>query len=441
MKKLIFSALFMSLGMVGALASAQPAHAASSYDSVITSVDNLNINCYSYVDSSFVGTQDLSYNWSNALNPSMSTMSGSGEPINRVNSSGGTYVTNVWDTLQDRLNDGQGWTVLNQSDGSSYDRIYFYVQTTIASPTFPGSDYIRYSNSYLVQISCRQDGILVDYGSADTTRNNYIMGARGTPYEKFYFMSNTITYPSGYEGELIAEAAPTPGVSSDYVPDWYASEAVNWVVSLHDQNFNTFDGIEWTCSEDGNSIIEGGDGLAPVLYWQVWRDDFPTEGENLLIDDGYQSATAPVMVELPINRDEAREYRVAGWYECGGDVDFTDASNFTFIVNKGGVLDESSALSDCISEEFPFIHLDDCISNLAIFGKIALFGGATFNNNWTASTDCTTLNTMDDWLHLENPTVCPMMPSYVRNIVTPFITFILGLITMRFLATRTGKDF
>lgn len=445
MKKLIFSALFVSLGMVGALASAQPAHAATEFDDLINTTDELSIPCFSNVDSS---KQSYNYepnlNWSQAINPAV-TETGDFDNIYRYNAYGGgtpTYIDDFWGELQARLDDGTGWAVRAQTDGSTYGNITIYVQSSsLGNAYFQSGVGLRIPSSYKVEITCQQDHRLV-VGYDYNTRNNTIAGFPGGGNDgELYFINVPITYPSGYEGIEPPTVPPAPGVVSDYVPDWYASEAVNWVVSLHDQNFNTFDGIEWTCSEDGNSIIEGGDGLAPVLYWQVWRDDFPTEGENLLIDDGYQSATAPVMVELPINRDEAREYRVAGWYECGGDVDFTDASNFTFVVNKTGVLDESAALSNCISDEFPFIYLDDCIGNLLIFGKIALFGGATFNNNWSATTDCTTLNTMDDWLHLENPTVCPMMPSYVRNIVTPFVTFLLGLITMRFLATRTGKDF
>lgn len=416
------------LGMLtGALAGAPAANAASDYDDLFT-----------------IGSPEIVCD---------------AENIEDITTSYLTYITEAPESSQKTdflnaldvaLDHGSGWALNQNVYSETAKDINFIVSTTPETATTEfytdgsGNKYLRTNNAISATIYCRGYGTpptykLVDFSTSPGYRSLALMQPSSYDVNPV-FINFDITYPSGYEGEEVPETLSTP-VESEFVPDWEASDAGNWTVNLNDKNFFTFDGIEWTCSEDGNSVLDDGSGLAPVLYWQVWRDDFPTEGANLLIDDGYQSATAPVTVELPINKEEARTYRVAGWYDCGGEVDFTDASNYEFTVDKAGVLDESAALTDCISDEFPFIYLDDCIANLAIFGKIAMFGGTTFNNSWTASTDCTTMVVLDDWLMLQDPVVCPQMPSSVRTVVTPFVTFILGLITMKFLITRTGKDF
>jgi hypothetical protein len=68
------------------------------------------------------------------------------------------------------------------------------------------------------------------------------------------------------------------------------------------------------------------------------------------------------------------------------------------------------------------------------------FGTVKLGNDYNFNNQCRTLGTIGDWMNLDNKTVCPVMPESVRNIITPFITFALGLMTIKFIASKTGSS-
>lgn len=100
-----------------------------------------------------------------------------------------------------------------------------------------------------------------------------------------------------------------------------------------------------------------------------------------------------------------------------------------------------SLINACMNEEFPFIHPEDCMDFLGHVLGLLSFDTIKVGNQWQPNTGCRTLVVLDDWLNYPGVQACPLFPSYIRDIVTPFITFLLGLITMRFVLNKTGGGF
>lgn len=76
---------------------------------------------------------------------------------------------------------------------------------------------------------------------------------------------------------------------------------------------------------------------------------------------------------------------------------------------------------NCVIEEAPYINFPDCRDQFIKIGNILTFNSISFIS--IEASGCRTLGTIGDWLPLENKTVCPQVPSEIRQVVTPFITF------------------
>lgn len=114
-------------------------------------------------------------------------------------------------------------------------------------------------------------------------------------------------------------------------------------------------------------------------------------------------------------------------------------------LNDGAIGNDAVALNFDVctfSGTFPFMDITACknkigeILGLLNFDKIKY--GASLKQD---TTGCHTLGTLGTWLNLDNneKTICPMFSDDIRNIITPFITFGLGLIMIQFIAKR-GQD-
>lgn len=236
------------------------------------------------------------------------------------------------------------------------------------------------------------------------------------------------------------------GVStySQHKPEWYILEAINWKATIQDKNFNTFDGNPFTC--------EGG--FVPVLHYQIWR---VAPEENILITSGIQSASAQIIYQFDTG-DSARTYFVSGYYNCGtndpNQFDSSDPSTLEFEITGNGVLN-MNLLESCLQEAFPFVNVPGCIANISVVVNLLSFGSIVFSNDWftpigglassgstmSLTDSCYSLVVIDDWLNLpDDYQACPQIPSYVRNVVTPFVTFALGLLTITFLARNKGSE-
>lgn len=236
-----------------------------------------------------------------------------------------------------------------------------------------------------------------------------------------------IDYPDNYEGIIIAPVTPTePPIYLDYTPTWYVSTAKDYIATIHDSNFNTFDGNPFLCEGD----------LAPVLYYEIY--DITDNDNHVKLTDGVQSATAQIMYQLPISNSQ-KQYRVLGWYDCGDGSIFTENSFKDFTITKDGNLG-ADYFEACIKTEFPYIDPDACLENIYTIINLLTFNQITFGQDWSSPDGCRYTVRLHEWLNLPSQNICPQFSPEVRNIVTPFITLILGFTAMFFLI-RTRDDY
>lgn len=195
-------------------------------------------------------------------------------------------------------------------------------------------------------------------------------------------------------------------------------------VEISDSNFLTIDKIAFTC--------EGG--LAPVLYYEIWdRLNVDIIGDEVLLYQGYLNATAPIIRDLPVASSQ-KYYRVIGWYDCGSGA-FPNSNFLDFSLNPQGTLNNTSEFDLCMKPDFPFMDLKACVDNFETIVNMLAFGQLKLGNTWIFETgQCRSINFIGGWLHLNNKYICPIFPNYVRDTVTPFVTFLLGLLSLQFIS-------
>jgi len=321
--------------------------------------------------------------------------------------------------------------------GSFYGEKQIQILYNDVGPTPNGttnvySNYIAYPSDpqqKLARILYRSDvGLLITCNA--TSSGSYDPGLIATPSSSAVFYSTyPANYESGYDGEIVPDSPPTADVIVPYVPNFYVSNAVGYKVLIHDQNFNTFDGVPFTCSG----------GLAPVLFYEIWDR---TSEEEVLLYEGSVSATAQIERDL-INSNVQKNYRVIGWYSCGEspEIQFDQSNYFDFSISKNGTLMPPELFEVCLTGEPPFIDLNGCLNNLMDVVTLLTFNTFRFSNDWNLVTGCTNLNTLHIWLNLDNNEVCAYFSNTVRDIVTPFITLALGLTSITWIARRGDKEF
>lgn len=411
--KYIFLTLF-SMAAV-ALTGANSVNAVSPYDDYVNNVDELVLTA------AFCDDLDISLNWSEYVRDSP------------------TYGTSFEAAID---NGSWGVSLLPQYDagsGINAVEVYWYEGGQMDT-TFHSWGYIEatpITHSVLLHLTNPNtcEPTVSNYGTA------YISSNDGSVFH--YLYTGDVTYPPDYEGEIIRDTPPSPNPTSDNSPNMRIDSVINFKVTSSDQNFLTFDRNPFLCNEEGDALISPDEeGFAPLLYWQLYNDQqTQAHSDDILLKSGYQSATG----QLEINFDDTGQdegYRLTTWYSCGGTLEFPNPTHNHFKVTKDGLLDETSVFTSCISNEFPFIHLHACIGSMQALTAFATVGVPKFANAWQPNQNCNTLQVLDDWMHLENnPALCPQVPNYVRAAITPFVTFILGLITIKFIARQTGKEF
>jgi hypothetical protein len=314
--------------------------------------------------------------------------------------------------------------------GSSQYAIEFYLETTSPSSTpsydtvwqdgSASSALIERTNSNLLQFSIHYnypaDELSCTVVSESSSNSIYLASTYdGDALRRPILNTYPITYPDDYEGDLVPTTFNTP---SPYKPEWIVNVTA-FRGEFSDGNFFTFDNTPFLCDGD----------LAPVINWEFY------DSTNTLIDSGTNSATALFNYTF-----EAGTYTLRGIYNCG-DGDSHTFSNYgerEFTITAEGGL-ESSDFYACLTDEFPFVDVPACLDNVFIFTQMLLFGKASFGSYfWDAPDDagCGELAVLDNWIHVDNPYVCPMFPADVRATITPFATFGLSLMLFRVVLGR-----
>lgn len=427
----LFLALIAVFG-VCALSGAQSVSAASAYDDVIeltTDISIHNTTCEDSMDMGSTGT-----NWSQIFE------SQDGDFVNddynwHWNTS--TEFTNL-ETLWDAKT---AWGVINQP--ASTNIIYVWVTNdpspNVSFKTTPAGDYglsfdlnspYYYGNAQItLDGSCttahvNSSLVTVQPPSGNANWRVFMVSPYPITGNVVYFLNFPITFPPDYEGIIPPDVAPSPPVLSNWTPNFYVHSTADWLVTVSDTNFNTFDGNPFLCSDD----------LAPVLHYEIWRET----GTETLLFSGSQSATAPIVYQFDRVADSDIAYRVVGWYECGDSPQFEHSSFVDFTITRNGTLGQD-LMEECITEEFPFMDLNACLNNMyTVINSLAL--GTIAVPTWELGSDCTNLHTFADWLNLpDGYEVCAAVSPTVRNVVDPFIGFMLGIVTLGFIHRRSGE--
>lgn len=438
---------FLSLSvfvLVGALTGASPAKAVSPYDDMIRLSEHATI---SSTNNEICTPKNFDFTWPNMFGDEFNGTVNSTTDNDIPYFWGGNPSTQIglpepYSDIKTSFDNKQRWGVTYSSNG---DLIFWWTSDPNAKGVFQNPDYgINYKQltlysshtSYFANATWYRSGgqCYIDIYNVSKDAPNYnsreiwaTYDGSGTQGGIYFAYLDTIEYPSAYDGEIIPDIPPTPGEVIDTAPNWYVSNIIANVGTFHDKNFNTFDANPFLC--------EGG--LAPILNYEIFRiaDGQP----DRLLTSGYQSATAQIIYNFG-EADTDRNILLVGWYDCGDGTIFPNQGRYEFTVNRAGLL-KIDLFEACVFETWPFVDANACLNNLYTvinlfyFGKVAL-------PNFSFDTSCRNLTTMDDWLGLPNGyQVCPQVPEFVRTVTTPFVAFMLGLITLGFIKRiRTEFD-
>lgn len=317
-----------------------------------------------------------------------------------------------------------------------YNSIQFFVDIT------DSVDYDTVWSSSSANITSIDERVFVQFDII-LSNNGSLLACGGTPSSSFVFANAAsatlghlsvlpiatnmvITYPPGYDGNVIQPVVPIP-LYNNWVPNFVVYDKFDtskpFRVEISDSNFFTFDKQAFLCS----------DSLIPALHYEIWdRHNKSLEGDEELLYSGVLSASAPIIHDLPVSSN-IKNYRVIGWYECSSGV-FPESNFRDFSLNSQGTLNNVSDFDLCMKPEFPFMDINACISNFETIVNMLAFGQLELGNVWIFETgQCRNLTSIGPWLGLSNTYVCPQFPEYIRNVVTPFVTFLLGLLSVQFI--------
>lgn len=429
MNRLLLFLLLPLFVVFGALIGAQSANAVSPYDNLIQTTDKLTVQYEQNSDTeydlttSYAGvflassgqlTTDKSYIWQNGLP---------------------AHYKDAWDNKQ-------SWGVIQyKTPTQTYIRVIFSKLDTIPvnfyqiTPQLPALVFNSITNTDIYYINLTMQDSSVNNRILVTTPNvptpDWYFYTGSADYQFFYYFNWQFNYPQNYEGIIVPDSPPPPTQTIDTSPAWYISNITDNKAVFHDQNFNTFDDTPFLC--------EGG--LAPVLHYEIFRQ---LNDQEILITSGVVSATAQIEYQFdkPIIDQNSpppsdRDYLILGWYDCGDGTIFPNQGRLTFSINPSGQL-VVDLFESCFLPEFPFLNIPACLNNLYTTINLLYFGQVQLPN-FTFDPACRNLSTLDDWLGLPNGyQVCPQIPNFVRQITTPFIAFLLGLVTLGFIKRIRG---
>lgn len=245
-----------------------------------------------------------------------------------------------------------------------------------------------------------------------------------------YFAENfTVIYPSDYEGQFIVDNDPydpTPPVEE--VPDFYIVQGVDHKIEIADNRYFTFD--------DPNRTLCQPDDLSPFIQYELKTID------GIIVDSGAFSPTITYSYQWPDKNSEGT-YTFTGSYSCGDlDPKFIGETTVTFSMSKDGIYTDDF-MATCFIETPPWVDINGCISGMSRAFNLLGFKSLQFGNTvWaTFQPQCGQLSNLGHWIHKPNEVLCPIFPAYVRDTVTPFVTFALGLLMLNFVTKHGGTGF
>lgn len=215
-----------------------------------------------------------------------------------------------------------------------------------------------------------------------------------------------------------------PPLINDSTPDFFVVSSINGLVTIRDRRFNTFDNVPFVCE----------DGLTPYIRYTLQDLD-----HYLIFDTGGFSPTVDYQFQLPV-KNQIINYEFSGRYDCGDNTEpsFSNSSSVQFQLDPLGGL-KTDLFEQCISQEFPFLHYQGCYENVMRMLNMLSFSSLKING-WTYNAQCRQLTVLGGWLGTQSgEVICPNFSPQVRNTVTPFVAFFLGLTMFGFVVRMRGN--
>jgi len=424
-------ALFFSV--LAPLWGAQTASAASVYDNAYQSVTAVEVMGIGYGWTCPAEDVTATYGGAIASDPgiggSFTTALGSGSwAVAQFNT--GTSAPMSSEVRISWVETGNMSLLYNDTGGGSYEtRLY-----APAGQTIHQARIVSNFAGYVGAQSC--DKIIQDLGTSSSVvfTDNHTFATAGVEKRGLIAANVNITYPDDYAGDLVGELA-TP--ATKYSPKFTMvvdKLKIKGMFCVTEKvcpwgGLGTNVGLSWEIyDEDGTTVLLEKDGK--LLEGDIAQIDYEFAGlGNYTLKARYEVRVPNILpddvvfetVEFPLNINGQTYATGTGTQNCDAD----------------GNCDTYAELEPCLTETFPFFDAEACIANVKIFANMLSFQTLSFGEEWTAPSGCHELTTLGSWMNLQNTTVCPMMPSVVRNTVTPFITLALGLLTVGFITRRS----
>lgn len=419
--------LLSAFAFGGALIGAQSANASSIYDDIIRTTDKVEIGW----DSNGCSPIDITDTWASVMSGSSGTIGDNSFVWLGTNAIKYPDMSTSW-------NARNSWGVTNvTNNGDKKTAIVWYVGTFVPDVNFydygsvqqawlaKSGQFVNYFEIHYDKRYHSSCTVYVDNAQqqSDNTIGGVTIGQNpviSDLFELFFAYNVNVIYPPNYEGSGIPDAPPIPIDYTDWTPDWYVSFGFDYEVTIHDTNFNTFDDNPFLCES----------GLAPAITWEI------KNSSDTVLYSGIQSPTMQIVRKLPVSSQE-QTYTISGIYNCGeDDLQFNQYGTLEFTLTDTGLLVQPS-VQDCFQGDFPFtFDINACMTFFSPIFNLLSFGQITLGESWNyGNTGCGYFTVIDDWLGLPDGTqICPQFSSTIRNAVTPFLSVILGLITLTFLA-------
>lgn len=223
-----------------------------------------------------------------------------------------------------------------------------------------------------------------------------------------------ITYPSGYEGEIIRDSFQPPDTTPTEFQFTYS--VADKEITLYDISNLSLDQTDCYFQINPNGT---------QVYTELHFDCNTKQSVTHTVDD-YGSYDIVLIYVTPDGLNSSKTTTI-------------DIDGSTFSGHYG--LAPNHTFYQCIYSELPFIDFNECYNNILIFTNLLFFDRLEFGTDLTPHDGCRDLIVLGGWISASTNRVCPMFPSYVRDVTTPFITFLLGLLMIKFITSRGGGGF
>ena len=347
------------------------------------------------------------------------------------------------------LDSGKGWAVVQRFANSPYTNVGGCDMNTgdawieISVSDVKTLTFTELYGGQQLQMSGNNYKALIHYSSGDgslkvtavyANDRNVQQSALSQDYEQPFLINFDITYPDGYAGNNPPSGVTLPG-STKIEPQFHLKAADRTVtVNFRDADDTKEYVYAWTMLKYTDSgLIADGTVETSGVNEPVSTAEFTVAKRGKYV---FGVQMCPVGTQAEDETCEALKGTSATWIDLninGSPIDLDtgdQATNSDTISNcvtdtlQGTEVTHcttKSLIDECMKADFPFIDIPACINNIGAVAGILSFSQINLNGKFDA-TPCKTLGTLDNWMNLNNPTICPQIPSYVRDTVTPFVS-------------------